>query len=49
MLEQAAGIHRDHARLDRARERTAMEVMNWFSDPVRSATLTWAEVRSWAG
>ena len=43
VLEQAAGIHRDHARLDQARHRTTMEVMRWFCDPVRCATLTWAE------
>ena len=43
VLEQAAGIHRDRARLDQARHRTAMEVMRWFCGPVRCAALTWAE------
>ena len=28
------------------RQRTAMEVMAWFWDPVRSSALTWAEMRS---
>ena len=46
VLEQAAGHRRDQVRLVEARQRTAMEVMAWFSDPVTSPTLTWADLRS---
>ena len=46
LLEQAVGIRRDLARLDQARHRTAMEVMRWFANPVRSATLALAQAAS---
>ena len=45
VLEHAAGHRRDQARVVEARHRTAVQVMAWFAAPVRSATLTWAEMR----
>ena len=37
---RVVGLRRDLARLEQVRQRTAMEVMRWFVDPVRCGALT---------
>ena len=38
--ELATGVRRDLAPLEEVRQRTAMEVMRWFVDPVMCVALT---------